>query len=488
MVLKTSAALAPIAFVFSTAAAFAQAQPVTADAGFARRGITECKTDLHYLNQVSGWQTSWPGQWSGLVRAGAGFEDAAARWEDAPEAIDTFIDNLTQGIENEQTAPHAVVLRVLQQTRDLAQALGDRDARYFSDADGADVWNELLENAITPAVRAASDFLENDYLPYAAQTPGLSAIENGEACFQNTIEFWTTLSTEPAEIKTIGARLLEDTRRDLVSTGEDGETFDKIMTRLRTGQENDKTTSAELIALSQAALDRAHEHVTKAFSKSAPHRVVVETMAAHLQDSAPAGYYNPPGENGTAAYIINPARPGERRLMAEVIAFHEGVPGHHLFFDYPREVESEGFNAGLLEGWALYSEYVADEIGLYSSTLDRQGMMAKHLWAASRLIIEPGLHLEGWSREEAVAFMLDNTLMSRAEAEIEVDRYIAMPGQSLSYMLGADFIMSERETARAALGEAFDIKAFHDAVLLPGVRPLPQLREDIRAWTEKQAG
>ena len=99
--------------------------------------------------------------------------------------------------------------------------------------------------------------------------------------------------------------------------------------------------------------------------------------------------------------------------MAEVIAFHEGIPGHHLFFAYPRERESSGYNSGILEGWAIYTEYLADEVGLYSSTLDRQGMMAKHLWAASRLVVEPGLHLDGWSRDQAIEFMLENTLLSR---------------------------------------------------------------------------
>lgn len=210
-------------------------------------------------------------------------------------------------------------------------------------------------------------------------------------------------------------------------------------------------------------------------------------MPAHMQASFPAGYYVGPSDYPGAAgqYVINPSRPGERRLMAEAIAFHEGVPGHHLFFDYPRETQSEGFNAGLLEGWGLYAEYVADEMGLYSSTLDRQGMMAKHLWAASRLIVEPGLHLRGWSRDKAIDFMLENTLLSRTEIEIEVDRYIAMPGHSLSYILGADVIMSERENARAAMGDRFDIRAFHEVVLAPGVRPLPQLREEIRAWAQQ---
>lgn len=467
--------------------AIAQSQPVVADGGFARSGIAECKTDLRYLNQVTGWQATWPRQWAGVAASGNNFEDAAEQWSVAPQALDGLINTLRDGIAMGETAPRPVVLRVMQQVRDLANDLENEEPRYFSEVDAAKDWNALLASNVLPALRAFIQFLEDDYLPAAKKKPGLLKIEKGKACFERAVEFWTTLPLDRDDIETIGNRLLEATRADLLATADDSETFEDVMARLRERQNNDETTEEELIAISQAALDRAQENVLKAFSKAPPRRVVVEPMAKHLQASAPAGYYRAPVD-GPAGYIINPSRPGERRLMAEVIAFHEGVPGHHLFFDYPRETPSQGFNAGLLEGWGLYAEYVADDMGLYSSTFDRQGMMAKHLWAASRLIVEPGLHLRGWSREQAIEFMAENTLMARAEIEIEVDRYIAMPGHSLSYMAGADFIMSERERAREILGDRFDIKAFHDVVLAPGVRPLPQVRDGIRGWVEEQTG
>ncbi|MFT7561134.1 MAG: hypothetical protein ACI93R_003059 [Flavobacteriales bacterium] len=154
---------------------------------------------------------------------------------------------------------------------------------------------------------------------------------------------------------------------------------------------------------------------------------------------------------------------------------------------YPRGTlasDAQSGTSGLSEGWAIYAEYLADEMGLYSSTLDRQGMMAKHLWAASRLIVEPGLHLRGWSREQAIAFMMKNTVMSRTEIELEVDRYIAMPGQSLSYILGSDLIMFERKRAREIMGSRFDIKEFHNVVFGSGLRSLHEVRADIRNWVE----
>ncbi|WDI32224.1 DUF885 domain-containing protein [Hyphococcus flavus] len=483
--MKQLASSAAVFFLALSANALGQAPSITADGGFAATALTECKTDLRYLNQVTGWQVTWPRQWAGVANRDDGFTEAAVEWQDAPQALDALIGKLRAGIDNDETAPRPVVLRVTQQISDLASDLETMNPRYFSESKNAKPWNGLLSVRVAPMLRMLESFLTEEYLPAAKGTPGLSGIANGEACFRNAVEFWTTLTLTKEEIESIGRRMLDDARTDLAATARLDETADDVMHRLRDAQNADDTTEEELIAISQAALDQAHDTVLGAFLYQPPRRIVVEPMANHLQASAPAGYYRPPQGDGPAGYIINPSRPGERRLMAEVIAFHEGVPGHHLFFDYPRDRESSGFNAGLLEGWAIYAEYVADEMGLYSTTLDRQGMMTKHLWAASRLLVEPGLHLGGWTREDAIGFMLDNTVLSRTEIEIEVDRYIAMPGHSLSYMLGADLILTEREQAREMLGEKFDIKDFHDVVLSPGVRPLPQVRTDVRAWVQR---
>jgi uncharacterized protein (DUF885 family) len=166
--------------------------------------------------------------------------------------------------------------------------------------------------------------------------------------------------------------------------------------------------------------------------------------------------------------------------MAEVIAFHEGVPGHHL-----ASIASGGqggFNSGFGEGWAIYAEYLADEMHLYSTKRDRMGMMAKHLWAASRLIVEPGLHVHGWSRNEAIRFMLDHTALPRKEIEIEVDRCISMPGQSLSYMLGYDRFRQMRERAEKDLGPKFDLAKLHRLLLAKGMRDLDDVDSEVTEW------
>jgi uncharacterized protein (DUF885 family) len=171
--------------------------------------------------------------------------------------------------------------------------------------------------------------------------------------------------------------------------------------------------------------------------------------------------------------------------MSEAIAFHEAIPGHHTSFAVPASVRtvSTGFNSGFAEGWAIYAERLADEMGLYSSVIDRIGLVAKHLWATSRLLVEPGIHIHGWTREQAIDFLLGHTALSRAEIEIEVDRYVALPGQSLAYMLGYLELRRIREQAERRMGTRFDIREFHDIVLRLGVRSLGEVAEDVNRWT-----
>jgi uncharacterized protein (DUF885 family) len=463
-----------------------QSKPLVADSGFAAQALKSCKTDLRYLNQVIGWQVKWPRQWQNIITAGPSTaNEAITAWAQVPTALLLAMDALRSGITSEETAPRAVVIRVQQQVHDLLSDLTMVNSKYtFKNLEhkNSTLWNTFIQDEIAPSVSAFDKFLQNEYLPKSTIGPGLSELKGGRKCFYDAVTWWTTLNLSIDEIEEIGRRFLNESRAQLLETGRKGDTVKSILTGLRTQTADNNTSTKELLAISKMALARAQKKTLLSFSKQTKKEIVVHEMPKYMQSSAPAGYYARAQDNTPARYIINPSRPNERRLMAEVIAFHEGVPGHHLWSAYPRKDPSTGYNSGILEGWALYSEYLADEMDLYSSTYDRQGMITKHLWAASRLIVEPGLHLRGWSREEAIHFMIENTVMSRTEVEIEVDRYIAMPSQSLSYILGADLILSERKRARNIIGSTFDIAAFHDVILTSGVRSLPQVRKDIRVW------
>lgn len=463
-------------------------EPLLADSGFAAPALKNCNTDLRYLNQVVGWQVGWPRLWQGIVADGPNSADEAIMvWSKAPAAITVAMETLRLGITSGETAPHIVVARVHQQIRDLLSDLSMPNSRYTfgnSEHKSAAQWNALVRENIVPAVSVFETFLRNEYLPVTQEAPGLSRLDGGTECFLNAAVWWTSLSLSQHEIEEIGRRFLDESRAQLLATGKAGDTVESMLTDLRSKTETEETTVKELISISEMALGRAYDKTLLSFSKRAKKEIVVHQMPGYMQDSAPAGYYNAAQGSVPGRYIINTSRPNERRLMAEAIAFHEGIPGHHLWATFPREEPSTYYNSGLNEGWALYSEYLADEMDLYSSTYDRQGMIAKHLWAASRLIVEPGLHLDDWSREDAVRFMMENTVLSRTEIEIEVDRYIAMPSQSLSYILGADLILSERKRALDIMGDAFNLIEFHDVILAPGGRPLPRVREDIRAWVQ----
>jgi len=471
--------------MFSTNAHSGQ---ISADSGIAAQSLKNCKTDLRYLNQVVGWQVKWTRQWQNIIAAEPGsINEAITIWSQAPSAITLAIETLRLGIIAGETAPQAVVMRVKQQVGDLLLELTMPNSKYtFKTVEhkSETKWNSLIREEIVPAVSMFEKFLQNEYLPVANKSPGLAKLKGGADCFFDSVAWWNTLQPSIEEIEEIGRRFLNESRAQLLATGQNGDTVESMLLALRAGIKNNDTSVTELVNISEMALARARTKTLLTFAQQTTKEITVSEMPKYLQTSAPAGYYGRAQGKAPARYIINTSRPNERRLMAEVIAFHEGVPGHHHWSTYPRKEASSGYNSGILEGWALYSEYLADEMDLYSSTYDRQGMIAKHLWAASRLIVEPGLHLRGWSREEAIQFMMENTVMSRIEVEIEVDRYIAMPGQSLSYILGADLILSERKRARDIMGAAFNITEFHDIILEPGVRPLPQVREDIRAWVQ----
>lgn len=468
------------------AAGAQQSDEVEAGAGFGAAGLTGCRTDLLYLNQVFGWQASWQRDWEGLATASdQELRAAIARWRAAPGALRSdeaaLADSAKSGVG---TAPRIIVERVLGQVDELATRLARSAPPLPADADPAlrHQWEALFANEIAPAVAHYRDFLRTFYLPAASPASGLSGLPDAARCFRQAVRTFTSLDLPPEEIEATGRRLLSEAEGELqrlyhVGPGD----MPALLARLRDlrepGFDRDR-----LLALTRAAIARATAAMPRMFLGGAQQPVGVDPMPAAMEADSPAGMYRY-GENGRpAAYVINLSRPQERRLMTEVITFHETLPGHHI--RAALGLPAGTFNSGYAEGWGLYAEYLADEMGLYSSPTDRAGMMAKHLWAASRLVVEPGLHLHGWTRAQALAFMRDHTALSDAEIAVEVDRYIASPGQSLSYMLGYDRIMGARNYAERVMGQRFDLRHFHQVVLGPGSRPLDEMVADVHRWAD----
>ena len=366
-----------------------------------------------------------------------------------------------------------------------------------------DAATEHVTATIRPAMLRLAELLERDLAPLARPDDrvGISEIPGGEAGYLAAVARHTTTALTPAEIHQIGLAELDELAGLWSAIGREalGETeLPAIARRLRDDPALRFRTSAEIVAVAQDALDRAEAARGGCFRPYDIAGCVIEEVNPIDADNSALAYYRPPAVDGSrpGAHCLLTTDPGERyRYEYEALAFHESVPGHHLqlataqTLDVPRyrrhlDVELCAFN----EGWGLYAERLADEIGLYSSPVTRLGMVSFAALRACRLVVDTGLHQFGWSRQRAIDFMYDHTATTRENAVNEIDRYIGWPGQALAYVTGKREIVRVRERAKAQLGPEFDLREFHHAVLGNGAIPLTLLDDEVARWTAAQAG
>jgi uncharacterized protein (DUF885 family) len=433
-----------------------------------------------------------------------------SRYRQMPRYLDTHVANLAAGLSRGYRAPRVAVERVISQldtllaTPDSALALLDpvrTKPEAWPDAEWAAYRAELggvVHDSVIPAFRRYREFLATQYLPRARAEVGVSANPNGAECYRARIRAETSLDLAPDEVHRTGlsemakihAEMREITRRrfgteDLLS----------VFARLREDARYAFATREEVEKEANTAVDRARERLPDAFGRLPQAAVVVKRLEAYQEKDAPAAYYFPPAADGSrpGAYMVNTFQPTSRpRYTAEVLAYHEGVPGHHLQIAIQQELEAlpafrrfAGTTA-FVEGWGLYSERLADEMGLYSDDLQRLGMLSFEAWRAARLVTDAGMHALGWTREQAITYMLQNTALTPLDAANEIDRYIVWPGQALAYKTGQLEILRLRDEARRRLGERFDLRGFHDVVLGSGAVTLPILRQQVESWISTQ--
>jgi uncharacterized protein (DUF885 family) len=250
------------------------------------------------------------------------------------------------------------------------------------------------------------------------------------------------------------------------------------------------------VRLAQDQTDRAYAVAPKYFGRLPSANCYVKAVEAYREAESPPAFYMPPSLDGSrqGQYYINTYQPAERQLhKLAAITFHEATPGHH--FQIGIEMELRGLPAfrtlgariagnAYVEGWGLYTERLADEMGLYLDERERLGMLEAQSFRAARLVVDSGLHAMSWSRDQAIRFMHERGSLPMVDAEIEVDRYTIWPGQALGYKLGQREIERARADVSAAMGERFDLRAFHDEVLGHGTLPLATLRREIGGWVE----
>ena len=356
-----------------------------------------------------------------------------------------------------------------------------------------------IELGLYPALASYRDVLAYKILPAAREDEraGLKFVADGASIYRKLIHVNTSLPPEECDPKAIHEYGLEEVRRIRAEIAALGSklfgTADvaAIQAKLRGDRAMHFGTEVEVVAKASEALARAGGKLRGFFGivPAAPCEVV--PIPDYEAPDSTIAYYREPAADGSrpGRYFVNTFEPATRpRYEAEVLAFHEAIPGHHLQIAIAQELEAlprfrrHSGSTAFVEGWALYTERLCDEMGLYTGDLDRMGMLSYDAWRASRLVVDTGLHFFGWSRDEAIEYLLDNTLLAANNVENEVDRYIAWPGQALAYKLGQREILALRAQAQAALGAGFRYPEFHDRVLANGAVTLGSLRGVIASW------
>ncbi len=401
------------------------------------------------------------------------------RYAALPGVVDGHIASLQAGIGSGRVANAETVRRVIAQADAL---LAQPRAAWSLHQPGFEAELDLIEAAF----RRYRSFLVDELLPRARTTDvGLTGLPDGAACYAALARQSTTTSLSPdalhqagldalagihAEMATIGARLY-GVRRPA-----------ELRAQLAADPAARFPDAGEILRTADAHLRAAEAAVPRAFGRLPAARCDVRPIPDAEAPWTTIAYYRPPGAERVGVYFVNTHAPETRaRFEAAALAFHESVPGHHFQIALQQEQPAlPAFRRHLgvtayVEGWALYTERLADELGLYATDLDRLGMLSFDAWRASRLVVDTGIHARGWSRAQAEAFLHDNTLLAADNIANEVDRYIAWPGQALGYKVGQLELRRMRADAEARLGPAFSLPAFHDAVLAEGPLPLPLL-------------
>jgi len=458
-----------------------------------------CRDELWPVSQMTGWQVNL-GYLVTIQPVGTdeARREAIARWSTLPAYIDREIVNLREGIGSGYTSPKLNVRIVIDQVRSLART-AVKDSPFGSPAqrdttpEFKTAFTALVSDQIQPAMMRYADFLEKEYLPAAREAIAVAAQPDGAKCYDASVLYFSSIAKTAKEVHELGLRQNDELATEMKAIGRklfNVEDVPTILQRARTDPAFKFKSREEKIAYSQAALQRAKEAVPGWFGLLPKADVVIRPYPAFREKNAP-NEYNPPAEDGSrpAVFFISAYQAEKQsRVVDESTAFHETIPGHHLQGAIAlerKDIHPIGrylSNSGYAEGWALYAERVADEMKLFSSDLDRLGMLSSQALRASRLVVDSGLHTLGWTRQQAIDYMMTHTAETPHDIEAEVDRYIIYPGQATSYMIGKLEISEARREAEAAMGARFDIKAFHDRVLEDGGVPISYLREKIKAW------
>ena len=466
---------------------------------------------LYQINQRGGIQTLSETAEILPFRTVKDYEDWIARLQGVGTLADQHIAMLDEAAREGRTQPRVIMERL---TPQLALQVVDSPEkspfyapfRRFPDSIGAADRARLdaagraaIASSVLPAYKRLQTAFTQRYLPATRSSVGISGTPQGADFYRERIAYHTTLNGLTAdEIHAIGlaevARIRGEMTKIKDQVGFKG-TLQDFFVFLRTDPQFYYKTPQELFQAYLAVSKRIDPGLVKLFGKlpRTPYglRAIPDTSAPNTTTA----YYQPPAADGSRAgyYYVNLYRPEVRpKYEMEVLSIHEAVPGHHLQVALALEQASmpqfrrNARYTAYIEGWALYSESLGEELGLYQDPYSKFGQLTYDMWRAVRLVVDTGLHAKGWSRQQAIDFFKDNAAKTEADIVNEIDRYIAWPGQALAYKIGQLRISALRREAEAALGPRFDIRAFHDTLLATGAVPLDVMEPRMRAWIAAQ--
>lgn len=457
--------------------------------------VEVCRGELWDIDQLAGYQVALPElanyQRIDSLKAAANY---VARLSKMGPLFEQHIDNLRRGMAQGYLAPRVVVDRVLRQ---LDEALGQSDeaspflgilknVENLSPSEIASLKTDILAEihlAVRPAWVKYRNFLRGEYIAVARQAVGVAANRDGVACYNARARASTGSTLSARDIHEVGLRELQRLQGEMLSIARSAGALSvqSYVDQLRRDPAQQAPTREAIVANAQKIIDRTQAALPRAFGHLPKMAVGVKAIESFREADAPAAYYYQGSDDGTRPgyFYVNTYKPETRPLYnMEALTFHEAIPGHHLQIALAAELKNlpdvrrHNGQTAFVEGWALYAELLADELGLYSSPAARFGMLNYQAWRAARLVVDTGMHVLGWDREKAIAFLRDNLALPEKEVLNEIDRYIIWPGQALSYMLGRMEIQRLRRNAEKRLGDKFDLRAFHDQLLGSGAIPL----------------
>ncbi|MDB6041610.1 MAG: hypothetical protein JWM63_161 [Gammaproteobacteria bacterium] len=436
----------------------------------------------------------------------ADYDKALIRADNYSRWTDDVIQRLRQGVTEGIVLPRIVVARMLPQLH-AHLAIAPDQTQFWHPIESMPAaipaavrarltvaYRQKIATVIQPAYQRLYDYLRTEYLSHARQTVGLGQMPNGEALYSYYVRYHTTTDMSPAQIHALGLAEVRRITAQLTAVQKTVHfkgTLHDFLAHVRNDPQQHFERPEDVVPSFQAARQQIVERLPALFNVLPKAAYEIRALPASARQSQDNGYYAPAAADGSRPGILwmNIYAPGVRdKFNVMTISLHEGLPGHHLQTsvaqertDLPSFRRFDSTNA-YVEGWGLYAESLGLEMGFYSDPWQSYGHLNYAMLRANRLVIDTGIHAQGWSIERSVRWMTDHSSMTEAQAAAEVERYVAYPGQALSYKIGEIRILALRTRAQEALGSRFDIKSFHDQILLGGSMPLTTLEQNVERW------